>query len=583
MSDPTVTAALRTARERLLAELCPDGFWEGYLSSSALATATAVSALSIAGQPEDAPLIQRGCQWLQRTQNPDGGWGDTPDSPSNLSTTLLCLCALTLSRAADHTPGAAARAYLAARAGPSPENYVAAIKALYGADRTFAVPILVNCALAGLASWHEIPELPFELAALPRSLHGALRLQVVSYALPALVAVGALLHTKSPAPSPFRRALRQCLRHRALRLVGEMQPTHGGFLEATPLTAFVTMSLVPVLGPDYPIVRRGLRFLRSSVRPDGSWPIDTNLSVWVTSNAVIALAQSGGIPDEVAARVRPWLLARQYHQRHPFTHAAPGGWPWTHLEGGVPDADDTSGALRALLALGQAHPAPLRAGMRWLLGLRNSDGGWPTFCRGWGRLPFDRSCPDITAHALLALGALPAALRVGLAPVHRAALRYLHRQQRPDGSWVPLWFGNQFAPGHENPVFGTARVLQALAQLEPEGDSARRGLRYLISAQHECGGWGGAPGVDPTVEETARAVVALAAWPGDEPARAALRRGVHWLADRVAEGVWDRPAPIGLYFASLWYSEALYPLAWTVEALGAALQLNQQRAGNVIT
>jgi hypothetical protein len=40
--------------------------------------------------------------------------------------------------------------------------------------------------------------------------------------------------------------------------------------------------------------------------------------------------------------------------------------------------------------------------VRWLLDLQNGDGGIPTFCRGWGALPFDRSAPDLTAHALRA-------------------------------------------------------------------------------------------------------------------------------------------------------------------------------------
>ena len=36
----------------------------------------------------------------------------------------------------------------------------------------------------------------------------------------------------------------------------------------------------------------------------------------------------------------------------------------------------------------------------WLIHLQNRDGGWPTFCRGWGALPFDRSGCDLTAHVL---------------------------------------------------------------------------------------------------------------------------------------------------------------------------------------
>jgi squalene-hopene/tetraprenyl-beta-curcumene cyclase len=32
------------------------------------------------------------------------------------------------------------------------------------------------------------------------------------------------------------------------------------------------------------------------------------------------------------------------------------------------------------------------------------------------------------------------------------------------------------------------------------------------------------------------------------------------------------PSPIGLYFAKLWYYEKLYPLIFTVSALGQALR-----------
>ena len=67
---------------------------------------------------------------------------------------------------------------------------------------------------------------------------------------------------------------------------------------------------------------------------------------------------------------------------------------------------------------GNEPPAVIAAagnGIRWLLDLQNRDGGIPTFCRGWGALPFDRSATDLTAHALRAWmawrGEVDAALR----------------------------------------------------------------------------------------------------------------------------------------------------------------------------
>ena len=77
----------------------PGGHWSGKLSSSALSTATAVCALAIyrrhASEPAVATthLIRRGLDWLARHVNPDGGWGDTDMSRSNLSTTALCWAA----------------------------------------------------------------------------------------------------------------------------------------------------------------------------------------------------------------------------------------------------------------------------------------------------------------------------------------------------------------------------------------------------------------------------------------------------------------------------------------------------------
>ena len=55
----------------------------------------------------------------------------------------------------------------------------------------------------------EIPQLPFELAALPHQLFGWLRLPVVSYALPALIAIGQVRHHHRPSLNPPLRFVPQ--------------------------------------------------------------------------------------------------------------------------------------------------------------------------------------------------------------------------------------------------------------------------------------------------------------------------------------------------------------------------------------
>ena len=79
----------------------------------------------------------------------------------------------------------------------------------YGSDKTFAVPILTNCALAGLVPWSEVSPLPFELACLPQNWFRFLRLPVVSYAIPALVAIGQARYFHKKPWNPITRLLRK--------------------------------------------------------------------------------------------------------------------------------------------------------------------------------------------------------------------------------------------------------------------------------------------------------------------------------------------------------------------------------------
>jgi squalene-hopene/tetraprenyl-beta-curcumene cyclase len=280
-------------------------------------------------------------------------------------------------------------------------------------------------------------------------------------------------------------------------------------------------------------------------------------------------------PDDYRERTMQWLLARQYREEHPFTHAQPGGWAWTDLSGGVPDADDTSGALLALWNLaGVAAVQPASTGIRWLLDLQNSDGGMPTFCKGWGALPFDQSAADLTAHALEAWSVWHAAVdgelsrRISLAAIR--SLAFLVRQQRADGSWIPLWFGNQHAPDDANPTYGTSRVVSALATAlvrdRPEAKRARdRGIEWLLKAQNANGGWGGGSQTQSSIEETSFVLAALAT---ESVAQTAIGRGLRHLIEITDEGRKTPASPIGLYFARLWYYEELYPLVFALRALG---------------
>ncbi len=585
--DSRCEQAYETAFRALLAERAPEGHWVGELSTSALSTAVAVAALaqvqkSTAIHGSFDPLITLGLDWLAAHQNADGGWGDTTKSVSNISTTMLCRAAFFLAGAAERYPDSRARAeaWLHSRYGTTPEQLAEAVRRRYGKDRTFSVPILMTSALAGLVAWKEVPSLPFELACFPQALFRFLRLPVVSYALPALIAIGQAVYHHRPPWNPIMRFIRWLSKSGSLRTLESIQPSNGGFLEATPLTSFVTLSLASIGQADHPVVHKAVAFIKASVLPDGSWPIDTNLSTWVTTLSINALAAASDL-DKLnrLSELRDWLLRQQYKEPHPFTGAEPGAWAWTPLPGAVPDADDTPGAILALTHLAEAMNDDEKEediwarvmGLYWLADLQNSDGGMPTFCRGWTKLPFDRSGTDLTAHAIRAFHGSTLMLEPPRsAKLIERGFVYLGTEQRSDGSWLPLWFGNQHAPDDENPTYGTTRVLAAYRDLHRmSSEPAQRAVAWLLKNQNDDGGWGAGRGTPSSVEETALALEVLAEV---EQAQPVLSRGLAWLVHEVEAGSLHQPTPIGFYFAKLWYFEKLYPIIFSVAALGRIRQ-----------
>src|SRR5205807_1495013 len=116
-----------------------------------------------------------------------------------------------------------AEGYLHEHCGKTPEEQAEAVRARYGKDRTFAVPILTTCALAGFIDWSEVTPLPFELACFPQSWFRFLRLPVVSYALPALIAIGQAVYRYRRPRNPLMRLVRRLALAKSLRVLQAIQ------------------------------------------------------------------------------------------------------------------------------------------------------------------------------------------------------------------------------------------------------------------------------------------------------------------------------------------------------------------------
>jgi len=568
------------------------GFWSGKLSSSALGTAVAIVALKINNNKSDNRLITNGLYWLLDHINTDGGFGDTPESISNVSTSLLCYAAISFCREGIEP---SKKTLL------SIENYLkhqnidltkgdtsSSVLAFYGKDFTFSVPILsmlVICGVLDEESCTKIPQLPFEFTLFQASWYSLFNMRVVSYAIPALIAIGIFIFRKRKHHNFIMHWIRIRSIKPTLRKLEKIVPQSGGFLEAIPLTAFVGMCLISSGFKDNKVVIKGLSFLRNLQRSDGSWPIDTDLSTWVTTLSVKALGPqlASEFSESETNKLATHLNTIQYKEIHPFNHARSGGWGWTNFSGSVPDVDDTAGAILALLELYRSDNQNEKAiinGCRWLISLQNRDGGFPTFCKGWGRLPFDSSCADLTGHALLALSKsfdifenkIPGSLQNSILLSIARSFGFLWREQHENGCWYPLWFGNQFTPDQKNPVYGTAKIaiyLNDFLLCDSMEDNLKTNIGlmlfdaqdYLLKQQNNDGSWGGELGISGTIEETSLAISALV---GKD--QEAILKGFEWIENEIKiNGL--RSNPIGLYFALLWYDEKLYPLIYYVEAL----------------
>ncbi len=592
-----INILLENTASALKDQLQPSGLFTGSLSSSALATAVTAFAFKTLDQKKYQTQIDRALYWL--TQNTSqNAWGDSPDSPPNISTTLLSIAALNIDPQKYKKTIEDANQWLLTKI-PSltPQHIAETLQNIYGRDKTFSAPILSMCALAGILGKKEhafnyIKPLPFELAMLPRKMFKWARLPVVSYALPALIAIGQLhYHYKKPL-CPVKKLLRRAAIKPANKLLCKIQPPNGGFLEAPPLTAFVAMSLASIGQKQSPAVLKCADFLTESIRPDGSLPIDSDLACWLTSLSVSALHDADALRKKMSEKqcqkIAEKLIFARHKKNHPYTASQKGGWGWTNLPGSVPDADDTAAALCALKCLKNYTNQKelirvVNEALTWLMNLANKDGGIPTFCKGWNRFDFDKSAAGITAHSILAASLwqeqCTRKMQKKITPFIQNASAFLKKTQDKTGSWAMLWFGSQYTCENKNPVFSTARIISYLARLNEKNytllaDNIDNAARFLLDNQNHDGSWGPRINKPSSIEETAQSITALALVTKktkdtrlNQKIYPALENALNYLHEMQKKQTLLTPSPIGLYFAKLWYSEKLYPMIFLTEAL----------------
>jgi squalene-hopene/tetraprenyl-beta-curcumene cyclase len=332
------------------------------------------------------------------------------------------------------------------------------------------------------------------------------------------------------------------------------------------------------------------------VQPSSAYCQPCVSPVWDTALAALAMQQTGCEAAVGAAeRALAWLQPRQlvdepgdWRARRPQLRG--GGWAFQYANSYYPDLDDTAVVVWAMhQATSNRYAESVTRALDWLVGMQSRDGGFAAFdadntCYYLNAIPFadhgallDPPTSDVTARVVSVLGHVG---RPQDQPALDRAIRYLRRQQEPDGSWFGRW-GTNF-------IYGTWSVLIAFAEagIETQDPAVRRAVGWLTARQNPDGGWGesndsyyrlpaggpaGAAASAP--HQTAWAVLALLA--AGEARSDSTRRGVDYLLRTQATGgLWSDPAYTAPGFPRVFYLKyhgycAYFPL-WALAAYRTA-------------
>ena len=600
-----IADGIERAKEWLLDQQHPDGYWCGELEADVMLEADYIFMHTLLGTG-DAGKMERALNEILRHQNEDGGWSLYPGGPSNINYGVKAYLALKLMGWSKDDPlMVKARAWVLANGGVIECN-------------TFTKIYL--CAL-GQYDYDAVPAIPPEIVLFPNWFYfniyeisswsrGILVPLSIIYAKKPFKKLGpdqgieelfvggrekANLHLRWDKKTPVSwrnffifldriahwaervhiRPLRKVAIRKARKwMLERFEKSDGlGAIYPAMLNSIVALRCLDYSLDDPHMIRAMDEFEKLGIDcPEGTkdYPVPTFRMqpcfppVWDTGQAMFALGEAGLHRDDPRLlRAADWILSKEVRQKGDWAekvkNVEPGGWYFEFNNEFYPDVDDTAQVLLALNCVDNPreryHHEVCQRALNWIWAMQCKNGGWAAFDKDntktiFQYIPFadhnamlDPPTVDITGRMLEMLAQYGFTRKD---PRVEKAVQFILKEQEPDGSWFGRWGVNY--------LYGTFLVLRGLEAMgmwnhEPAVQQAAEWIRMV---QNTDGGWGETCGTydDPnqrgigpsTPSQTAWAVLGLLA-AGDTRSDS-VAKGIRWLVERQHDdGSWDELMP----------------------------------------
>ncbi|HUJ94277.1 MAG TPA: squalene--hopene cyclase [Terriglobales bacterium] len=601
-----VAAAIDGARNFLFSQQSEEGYWCGELEADVTLEADYLVLHSLLGTGT-AERFQKAANYILQHQNEEGGWSVFPGGPSNLSASVKAYFGLKLAGyTADHPALARACKKILELGGVTQVNTFTKIYLCffgqYDYDAVPAVPPEIVLFphwfwfnIYEISSWSRAILVPLSICyakkpfkKIPEGMgveelfvggrdNARLRLRwaqkLVSWrnfflCLDRLTHWFEAVHVR-----PLRSiALKQAEKWVLERL--EMSDGLAGIFPSI-MNTIIALRCLGYSVDDPQVIRAMDEFEKLGIEEGDTFRMQPCKSpVWDTAYALFALGESG-VPanDPRMIRCADWLLQKQVRTAGDWKvknkKGQPGGWYFEFNNEFYPDVDDS-----AMVCLGLAHAEhpngryqreSVQRAIDWIFSMQCRNGGWASFDKNNDRMVFqyvpfadhnamlDPPTSDITGRILEMLAAHGYDKNH---PAVKKAIRFLRKEQEPDGAWFGRWGVNY--------IYGTMLVLRGLEAIgvDHHEPCVQQAAEWLRMVQNADGGWGESPasyddpnakGVGPsTPSQTAWAIMGLLA--ASDTRSDSVARGVAYLLrTQRKDGSWDEPHYTGTGFPRVFY------------------------------